>query len=219
MEKLTAGVVGGGLGGRLSMRAIADSERFELVAAADLRREVLDGLGRDFPGIRTFESHRDMFASTPTDVVCVSTYPPSHEGVALDALRQPLKGILVEKPLGHTVASGRRILAAVEERGLPMAVPHGLLVKETPLEVLSRVRRGEIGDLKLVEIQSDKWDIINAGIHWLNFFVTLTGNEPVDFVMAACDAGTRTYRDGMQVETIAATYAQTGSGIRVMMNT
>jgi predicted dehydrogenase len=219
VERLTASVVGGGMGGRLSMQALADSERFELVAVADLQAGVREGLKRDFPGVKMFGDHREMFAASPTDVVCVSTYPPSHEEVAMDALRLPLKGILVEKPLGHTVASGRRILDAIKAKRLPMAVPHGLLVNSTPLEVIERVGNGEIGALKLVEIQSDKWDIINAGIHWLNFFVTLTKNEPVDFVMAACDASTRTYRDGMQVETLAVTYAQTGSGIRVVMNT
>jgi predicted dehydrogenase len=160
-----------------------------------------------------------MFAATPTDVVCVSTYPPSHEEVALDALRLPLKGILVEKPLGHTAASGRRILEAIRERALPMAVPHGLVAKRVPLEIAERVRRGEIGALKLVEIQCTGWDIINAGIHWLQFFVTLTANEPMAWVLAACDASTRTYRDGMQVETLAVTYAQTASGVRVVMNT
>ena len=100
-----------------------------------------------------------------------------------------------------------------------MAVPHGLLAKKTPLEIIERVQGGEIGDLKLVEIQNVGWDIINAGIHWLDFFVTLTGNEPMASVMALCDASTRTYRDGMQVETVAVTYAQTKSGIRVVMNT
>jgi predicted dehydrogenase len=81
------------------------------------------------------------------------------------------------------------------------------------------VQHGEIGTLKLVEIQCAGWDIINAGIHWLHFFVSLTRNEPMASVMALCDASTRTYRDGMQVETIAVTYAQTQSGIRVVMNT
>jgi predicted dehydrogenase len=219
MPKLTAGIVGGGMGGKLSMRALAASDRFELVAAADLRADVCREIEAEFPGLRTFTSHREMFAACPTDVVCVSTYPPSHEEVTLDALKLPLKGILVEKPLGHTSASGRRILQAVREKRLPMAVPHGLLAKKTPLEIIERVQRGEIGDLKLVEIQCNGWDIINAGIHWLDFCVTLIGGEPVEWVMALCDASTRTYRDGMQVETIAVTYAQTVGGIRIVMNT
>jgi predicted dehydrogenase len=100
-----------------------------------------------------------------------------------------------------------------------MAVPHGLLAKRASLEVVERVHAGEIGDLKLVEVQCTRWDIINAGINWLNFFVTLTRNEPIDWVMALCDATTRTYRDGMQVETVAVTYAVTRTGVRVVMNT
>jgi predicted dehydrogenase len=207
------------------MNALRDSDRFELVAVADVRPEVCEALAEGYPGIRTYPSHEDMYAACPTDVVCVSTYPPTHEPIALDALqrarslRAPLKGILVEKPLGHTAASGRRTLNAIRRAGLPMAVPHGLLVRATPLEILARVQRGEIGELKLVEIQNTQWDIINAGIHWLNYFVTLTGCEEMDYVMALCESSTRTYRDGMQVETTAVTYAQTQSGVRAVMNT
>ena len=221
--KLTAAVIGGGMGGQLSLNALAASDAFELVAAADLREDVRAQLAARFPGLRTFADHQALFRDCPVDVVCVSTYPPSHEPVTMDALAmlasRPLKGILVEKPLGHTYASGQRILQAIRDKGLPMAVPHGMLAKRTTLEILARVQGGEIGDLKLVEIQCNTWDIINAGIHWLNFFVMLTRQEPVDFVMALCDASTRTYRDGMQVETAAVTYAQTRSGIRVVMNT
>ncbi|WP_308638350.1 Gfo/Idh/MocA family protein [Paenibacillus silvisoli] len=219
MEKWKAAVVGGGVGGQLSMNALNNSELFELVAVADLRPDVCEQLKRKFPGIKTYANHRDMFEDCRMDVVCVSTFPPSHEEVTLDALKHPIKGILVEKPLGHTAESGRRILEEIKKRNLPMAVPHGLLAKKTPLEIIERVRGGEIGELKLVEIQNAKWDIINAGIHWLHFFVTLTGNEPMDYVMGICEASTRTYRDGMQVETTAVTYGQTKSGIRVVMNT
>jgi predicted dehydrogenase len=216
---LTACVVGGGSGGRLSIKGLLDSDRFELAAVADIDPAVRKELGERLPGVKVFSSHEKMFAACPTDVVCVSTYPPTHEPVAMDALQLSLKGILVEKPLGDTAASGRRTLVAIQDRHLPMAVPHGMLVHATPLDILSRVRRGEIGELKLLEIQNNRWDIINAGIHWIDFFVTLTGGEEMDYVMAICESSTRTYRDGMQVETTGVTYAQTKSGVRVVMNT
>jgi predicted dehydrogenase len=209
------------MGGQLSMKALAASERFTLAAAADLRPEICEQLKEKFPGIRTYASHADMFADCPTDIVCVSTFAPSHEQVALDALNllPDLQGILVEKPLGHTAASGRRILEHIQRRRLPMAVPHGLMARQTPLDILQRVHSGEIGELKLVEIQNTKWDIINAGIHWLQYFVMLTNNEPIDYVLGLSESSTRTYRDGMQVETTAVTYGQTASGVRVVMNT
>jgi predicted dehydrogenase len=201
------------------MQGLVQSNRFRLVAAADTRPEALAKLADDYPGIRTFTDHRAMFAACPTDVVCISTYPPSHESVTIDALSLPLKGILVEKPLGHTVESGRRILSAIKTRSLPMAVPHNLLAKKTPVEILGLVHNAAIGELKLVEIQCSGWDIMNAGIHWLDFFVALTGNEPPASVLALCDTRTRTFRDGMQVETVAVTYGQMRNGVRVVMQT
>lgn len=218
-KKFTISVVGGGLGGCLSMDGIKDSPMFELKAAADIRPEVRKELEQRYPGIKTFSSHKEMFEKCPTDVVCVSTYPPSHEPITMDALKLPLKGILVEKPLGHTAKSGRVILNAVKKKGIAMAVPHGLLVKKVPCEIIERIHRGEIGEIKLIEIENDKWDIINAGIHWLNWTVKLLTNEPFKYVMAGIDANSRTYRDGMQVETMAVTYAETISGVRIVMNT
>lgn len=219
METYTASVVGGGVGGRLSMNGLVASDRFELIAVTDLRKEVLEELQKTYPGIQTFTSYKEMFTQCPTDVVCVSTWAPSHKEITLEALQLPLKGILVEKPLADTSGAGSELLNAIKEKRIPMAVPHGLLVADHSVEIIKRIHGGDIGQLELVEIECDKWDIINAGIHWLNFFVTLVNHDPVDRVLAACDTSTRTYRDGMQVETDAVTYVVTKSGVRCVMNT
>lgn len=214
----SAAVVGCGAGGTLSIRALAASDRYELVAVCDQRQEVRDAVAREFPGIRTYADHRDLLSRTPTDVVCVSTYAPSHEEIALAALETGPRGMLVEKPLGDTAAAGRRILDAMVKSGTPLAVPHGLVARATSLEVLRRVRAGDIGELRLVEIENAGWDIINAGIHWLQFFVTLIGDDPLAGVLATADTSSRTFRDGMRVETEAVTYAWTRSGARVVLH-
>ena len=218
-ERLRASLVGCGLGGRLSLGALMTSERYSVVAVTDLRQEVCQQLQKQYPHIRTFNDHRTMFAECPADVVCVSTYAPTHESITIDAIKaNPLKGILVEKPLGDTAASGSRILQAIRDAGLPVVVPHGMLASNPALEVVAKVKQGAIGALNLVEFQVHKQDIINAGIHLLHFFVTLTKQEPVDYVLATCESSTQTYRDGMQVETTAVTYVQTKTGIRVVLN-
>jgi predicted dehydrogenase len=217
---LTASVIGCGTGGRLSLEAISASPLFRLVAAADLRSEVQQSLEQDFSGIRTFGSHREMFANCPTDVVCVSTYAPSHESIVLDALELPsLRGILVEKPLADNATAGQKIINAIKARNLPMVVPHGLRTRATSLEVIARVLRGEIGELRQIEIQCAKWDLLNAGIHWLDFCLAATAEVPIISVLAACDTSTRTYRDGMQVETVAVTYVENVNGVRMILQT
>ena len=216
---LTASVVGCGMGGTLSLDALNRSEYFTLIAAADIDADARGRTESRFPGIKSYSSHEEMFDRAPTDVVCVSTWAPSHEDITLAALDLPLKGILVEKPLGHTSSSGRGVISAIKAKGIPMVVPHNLLAQSSTLDLLDKVAAGAIGAVKLMEIQCAKWDIINAGIHWMHYFVNLTGLDPIEYVIAACDSRTRTFRDGFQVETNAVTYVQTRSGTRCVMNT
>jgi hypothetical protein len=69
----------------------------------------------------------------------------------------PLKGS-GRKPLSHRFRKG-----LLEESRQAASGSAWLLARKTILEILDRVRSGEIGG-KLVEIQCSRWDIINAGI-------------------------------------------------------
>ncbi len=214
----TAAVIGAGGGGKASLKGLSDSNRYDLLAVTDLSLDVQAEIKDLYPGIQTFSNHRDMFAHCPTDIVCVSTWPPSHLEITRDALNTlPLTGIVVEKPLADNAADGRSICTLIREKNLPVVVPHGLMVSEHIDRIIAHAHNGDLGDIKLIEIQCSNWDIINAGIHWLNFVVNLV-NEPFDHILAACDKTTRTYRDGMQVETLSATTLQSKSGIRIVMH-
>jgi predicted dehydrogenase len=170
----SASVVGGGLGGGLGLAALAASDRFNLWPLPTYASTFAMHLPR-FSGIRTFATHQEMFAACPTEVVCVSTYPSSHHDITRDALQLPLKGIVVEKLLGDTARDGQEIVTSIRERNLPVVVPHGLVVLRHTQEILARVQQGEIGQLTLIEIECDKWDIIIAGIHWFHFAIMLVG--------------------------------------------
>ena len=219
MKTYSGAVVGCGSGGKLSLVAYGASDRYELKAACDLDPEVLETIEELYPGVRTFNSHESMFFECPTDVVSVSTFPPSHRDIAFDALKLPLSGILVEKPLADSATAGGEILSAVKEQDLPLVVPHSWLARDIAQEIKARVLGGEIGSLYLMEVQNAKWDIMNAGIHWVHFFLSCIPVQAVDLVMASCDTSTKTYRDGLQVETMGVTYVQMESGTRMVMQT
>ena len=216
---LTTSVVGAGLGGNANLKALANSPHYDLRAAADISEAARAQVHKQFAGIDTFGDWQAMFRECPTDVVVIAVPPVLHRPAVMDALELPLRGILVEKPLGHCLADGRTILNAIRARGLPICVPHGLLVRTTPMKVLDHVANGDIGRVQLIEIRCTGWDIINAGIHWLDFCITALNSPDTDYVMALCDTSSRTYRDGLQVETVAATYAVTREGTRIVMQT
>lgn len=218
--RLTAVVVGAGAGGTLSIDALMASDSYTLVAVADLSEASLARVTERTGGVvATFTSYEDMLREAPSDVVCVSTYAPSHLPFTRKAVEAGVvRGMLVEKPLGDTTAAGSEILALLKEHDLPVVVPHGLMAQRAALEIIERVHAGDLGELRLVEMESPQWDIINAGIHWLQFFNALV-RSPIEMVLAAADTSTRTYRDGMQVETEAITMARAANGVRVLLNT
>lgn len=217
---LTAAVVGAGAGGTLSIDALMASELYTLIAVADLSEASLAKVSERTGGaVATFTSFEDMLRESPADVVCVSTYAPSHLQFTRQAVESgTVRGMLVEKPLGDTTAAGREILALLKEHDLPVVVPHGLMAQRAALEIIERVHAGDLGELRLVEMESPQWDIINAGIHWFQFFGALV-RSPIEMVLSTADTSTRTFRDGMQVETEAITLARAASGVRVLLNT
>lgn len=137
---LTAAVVGAGTGGKLSAAALHRSPHFALIAVADVNSQALQAAQARYPDIQTFLNPNAMLATLDANVVCVSTPPARHEAGVAAALNLPLHGLLVEKPLGHSYASGAAILEAVRLRQLPLAVPHGLLVRPTPRAALQRIQ-------------------------------------------------------------------------------
>lgn len=205
----------------LSARALLASPRFELVAVADTSAAAIERLSQEasLAGAELFPDYQSMFSATAADVVCVSTYAPTHEEIAMAAMDLPAKGLLVEKPLAGTVAAGQRIVGAAKARQLPIVVPHGLMARDAPREVLSELRSGAIGALRVVEMECTGWDLINAGIHWIQYFVALSGTDLPERVLCACDTSTRTFRDGLQVETEAITLVTCAGGVRLVLHT
>jgi predicted dehydrogenase len=215
---LKAVVVGAGAGGTLSIDALMASDRYELVGVADVSEAARERV-RQRTGVPTFADHQELFEATAPDVICISTYAPTHLPITEVALAQPgLRGLLVEKPLGDTVAAGRAVIESVRGHHLPVVVPHGQMAMAAPLQIVDEVRGQRLGTLRVVEIECRGWDTINAGIHWLQFFVALAGDDPVVSVLAAADSSTRTFRDGMQVETEAVIVARCASGLKCVMN-
>ncbi len=214
----SVGIIGAGMAGKLALDALVKSPRFTPVAVADLYPSALEAIKEKYPGVKTYTSTSQMYANHSLDVVGIATYAPSHLAMAQEAMAQPIKGLVVEKPICDTVHQAVELLAQAKAKRLPLLVPHNLPLVPHGRKIIQRVHAGEIGQVRLIDFQCDKWDIINAGIHWFNFAIALLPNDPVQTVLAACDTSTRTWRDGMQVETAAVTYATTKAGVRIILN-
>ena len=213
-------VVGAGSGGRLSIGAVVDDAGYELAGIADRSVEASAAAAADLaPGTPTFTDVGRALEDLRPDVVCVSTWAPSHRKITEQALAVGVRGLLVEKPLAGTMTDARAVLDTIVDQRVPVVVPHGLMSMPAPQHLLDELRSGVLGRLQTVQIDCTGWDLINAGIHWLQFAVACLGDDPVTTVECTADVSTRTYRDGFMVETAAVTSVRTAGGVGLEVRT
>jgi len=104
----TAAVVGIGDISALHLDAIRANPRIELVGVCDLDAGRAGMAGRAF-GVPFFTDHRELLRAVGPDVVHITTPHDQHVPVALDALDAGAH-VLTEKPIGQSVAAGRRLV-------------------------------------------------------------------------------------------------------------
>ena len=142
------GVVGLGTMGRSHARNVEELGH-EVVAGVDIAAPCRESFGGDFDAA-TYEHHEGMLADTDVDAVVITTPNRFHEEIAVGALERDC-GVLVEKPLAHSVESAERIAAAADRsEGFCMVGFHN---RFSPAAVTAKsyAERGRFGDVRHVE--------------------------------------------------------------------
>ncbi len=215
---LTAAVIGCGHGGYLSIDAIQNSGEFELIAATEISPVARTKVKLAVPGAALFREFRDMLDHCDPDVVCVATPTPSHFEISCEILTRTntLSGLLIEKPVAATTQDAAALAESVRRRQLPTVVPHGLLVLPTTQQIRTRVESGEIGKLVSIEVQNSV-DLLNGGIHWVVYIISLLHNDPVELVNATFSTDQQLVNDGIHVENLGKTSLRSESGVDVVL--
>src|SRR4051812_44057288 len=108
---MTAGaVIGCGTISIVHLEAITSLDGVDLVAVCDTDADRAAAAGRKY-GVSWFPSHTELLETVRPEVVHICTPHNEHVPVAVDALDAGV-GVLLEKPVAHTVAEAERLLAA-----------------------------------------------------------------------------------------------------------
>ena len=84
-----------------------------LVSRGSSKKELNETLIADYP---LFADYQAALEATKPDAVCISTYPDTHEAIALKALEMGCH-LFVEKPLATTVEGCNRIIEVAKNMG------------------------------------------------------------------------------------------------------
>lgn len=156
-SQIRVGVVGGGNIAKAHVIAIrslrsyfgADGRRPEVVAIADVVPEAAEQAALAYGVDRWTTDWVSLIEGDDIDMITIAVPNDQHEVVAVAAARAG-KHVMSEKPLAHTVESGRRMLEAVTDAG----VVHSVNLNYRSIPAIRYARRlideGAIGDVVAV---------------------------------------------------------------------
>jgi predicted dehydrogenase len=175
---LSVGLIGAGAIGELRARALARGGDCALAAVAD------PDLGRAArvaraAGARVYPGHRELLDREKVDAVIVSTPPPLHEPIALDALEAG-KHVLCEKPLSNRPESARRIVERARRAGLVLATGFNHRYFPPVRRLRRAIESGEIGELAHVRAFAGHPGLAELGKPWLTDPEVMGGGALMD---------------------------------------
>jgi len=186
-------VIGCGNMGRshaLAYHAIPGFTLCGLVSRGDSKVAVDHALGG---GQELFADWRQALALTRPDVVCIATYPDTHEEIALAAFAQGCH-VFTEKPLAPSVAACDRMIAAARAAGRQLVV--GYILRHHPSwQVFIREARA-LGRPLVMRMNLNQqshgrmWDVhrslmasasplVDCGVHYVDVMCQMTGARPL----------------------------------------
>lgn len=143
-ERVKCAAIGCGRFGRIHLKRVVETGRFDLVGVADLDEEAARSAASDF-GVPRWETDYGKLLEDP-EIEAVLVYTPAlaHAQPTIDALRAG-KHVYCEKPMARTTAHARKMAQAARESGLVLQI--GYVMRHSPDAVHLRrlIVEGRIG--------------------------------------------------------------------------
>jgi predicted dehydrogenase len=225
----TAAVIGCGDVSAVHLEAVAKLNGATLVAVCDADPQRLASAMAAW-GVPGYADHLALIEAARPDVVHICTPHDQHAAVAADCLERGVN-VIVEKPLAHTLAEGRRLVEAASAGRAKIAVCFQNRYNATSQAMHALLSSGELGAVtgasatvmwqRSAEYYRDRpwrgtWAggggglLMNQAIHTVDLLQWLVG----DVVAATGNASTRFLGGTIEVEDTAEFVAEHAGGAR-----
>ncbi|MFD2202916.1 Gfo/Idh/MocA family oxidoreductase [Shivajiella indica] len=161
-----------------------------LVARGESKKRLNEKLGADYP---LFEDYEEALEQTKPDAVCISTYPDTHEEIALKSLEAGCH-IFIEKPLADTVKGSEKIIEAAKKMDKKVVV--GYILRHHPswerfIEEAQKLGKPLVMRMNLnQQSHGFMWDvhrnlmktlspIVDCGVHYIDVMCQMTRSKPL----------------------------------------
>lgn len=206
--KIKWGVIGcGGIAYRRTIPGMMLSENSELVAVMDTNFEVANKVKDEFGAKYAFATVEEVLALEEVDAVYIATPVFCHKEQAMKAAKAG-KHILLEKPMGLSVAESKEIADFCKAQGVKLGV--GLMMRFSAYhqKMKELIAAGTLGDIVSMRGQLTCWypeipnnwrqdkarsgggALMDMGIHCIDLLQYISGTQAKT---VSCFAGNQTF--------------------------
>jgi len=175
----------------------------------DTSAENLEAFGGAFevPPDRLFPSTEALYKALCPDAVSICTWPVLHAPMAIEAMQNGVKGVIIEKPVGVDVTDIRKVAWHADRRGAVVSVAHQRRYSPEFQTLRRMVTEGVLGTPMHFEGRvGDGWDLLSWTTHWFDMANYFFDADPL-WVLAGMDV-TDAQRYNHAVENASVVYAQ-----------
>ena len=161
-----------------------------IVSIGETKNVLNKKLGGGYP---VFSNYEEAIKIAKPDAVCISTYPDTHESIAIRALENGCH-VFIEKPLADSVAGAERVMAAAIKANKKLVV--GYILRHHPswekfIELTRDLGKPLVMRMNLnQQSQASMWTlhrnlmkslspIVDCGVHYIDVMCQMTRSKPV----------------------------------------
>ena len=144
-KSLNVGVIGlGRLGSIYAAHLAHRIPNANLVAVADLQKNLAESFAKKYSVPRWYPNHQDLIADKEIDAVAVISPTSTHKNVVIEATKNG-KAIFCEKPISISLNEAREMLQAIEKSGVFFQMGFQRRFDAGYIEAQKKIEAGVIG--------------------------------------------------------------------------
>lgn len=198
MKKIKWGIIGcGGIADRRTLPGMMLACNAEPYAVMDANIDVANKVKEKYGAKYAFNKYEDILALDEVEAVYIASPVFAHKEQALAAAKAK-KHILLEKPMGITLADTKEIIETCEKEGVKLGAGFMMRFHAYHQAIKELIEKGTIGEIVSMRAQFTCWypkmencwrqdvklsgggALMDMGIHCIDLLIYLSGLTPVE---------------------------------------
>ncbi len=169
MEKIRYGIIGAGMMGREHIQNILLLDNAEVTAIAEPDTEQQQLSSKLLPRAQVYHHHRELLSDKNIDALVIASPNYTHIDILKDIFTHDARPVLVEKPLCTSYEDCKFIAGQLTGFQDKIWVAMEYRYMEAIRIFCERIRRGDVGPVRMIRIQEHRFPFLKKVGNWNRF--------------------------------------------------